>query len=251
MVSILILMLQHAAISNDIIIDGSSQESFQKSLSKLSTSLDEKKSAQFMKAYMKIAKSLNLGKFESQEDARQKINQAMSKILDGKSFKQIVAMAQDLPDDPQTEEVMKDMKQMGTSSDYQHDADIVRLKHLKYLGSIIEEYKAKTEKYPLQNNTSIQNYVHIASPLQQKYAQDGPPFEHIKTDVSKFQSELEKGLGRKVNMLFDTQLVPVNKNFFPPLYSLCFPSGFSVGTILQQYLKRRESPLLKLKLRRY
>lgn len=46
---------------------------------------------------------------------------------------------------------------------YQKDADVIRLRHLKYLGGIVEEYKMKTGKYPLQGETKSQNYVFIVN----------------------------------------------------------------------------------------
>ena len=58
----------------------------------------------------------------------------------------------------------------GMESSYQHDADIFRLRHLKYYGENIQEYHEKTGEYPLQGESEKPNYVHIAAPHQQKYA---------------------------------------------------------------------------------
>ncbi len=99
--------------------------------------------------------------------------------------------------------------------EYQHDADIFRLRHLEYFGGLIEEYHQKTGKYPLQGNSEYQNYVYIAAPHQQKYANEGPPYKHDVTDVESFRKELEKGLGRRIDFKFDPQKVPVHApNFY-------------------------------------
>ncbi len=98
---------------------------------------------------------------------------------------------------------------------YQHDADIFRLRHLKYFGELIAEYHRKTGKYPLQGKSAHQNYVYIAAPHQQKYVKAGPPHKHEVTDVEAFREELEKGLGRKTDLKFDPQKVPVGgPNFY-------------------------------------
>ena len=164
---------------------------------------------------MKIANSLDLGELKSQEEARQKGMAAMSKMLNGKSFDQVVTMAGELPDDPKLLKAFKEMESMGTTSEYQHDADIVRLKHLKYLGALIEEFKEANGHYPLQSVSPNQNYVHIASHRQLEHVPAGPPHEHTKTDIEKFTEILETGLRRKIDLPFDPQLVPVNKpNFY-------------------------------------
>jgi hypothetical protein len=90
---------------------------------------------------------------------------------------------------------------------YQHDADIYRLRHLKYFGELINEYHNKTGKYPLQGESKTQHYVLIAAPHQQKYAK-GTPEQFDVTEVEEFRSILEKGLGRKVDFKFDPQKVP-------------------------------------------
>lgn len=98
---------------------------------------------------------------------------------------------------------------------YQHDADIFRLRHLEYFGGLIEEYHQKTGKYPLQENSEYQNYVHIAAPHQQKYATGGPSHKHNITNIETFRKELEQGLGRTIDLKFDPQKVPVDApNFY-------------------------------------
>ncbi len=99
--------------------------------------------------------------------------------------------------------------------EYQHDADIFRLRHLKYYGQLIEEYRQKTGQYPLQGSSEHQHYVHIAAPHQQKYAKGGPPYKHDVTGIESFRKILAKGLGRKVDFKFDPQKVPIGApNFY-------------------------------------
>ena len=93
--------------------------------------------------------------------------------------------------------------------EFQHDADIFRLRHLRYYGELIAEFYEKTGRYPLQGKSPHPHYVHIAAPHQEQYAQGGPPYEHKRTGVEEFRNELEAGLGRKVDFKFDPQKVPV------------------------------------------
>ena len=97
---------------------------------------------------------------------------------------------------------------------YQHDADIFRLRHMKYFGALIEEYYKKTGKYPLQGLSKAQHYVFIAAPHQERYVQDVPA-QFAVTGLEEFRSVLEKGLERKVEFKFDPQKVPVEApNFY-------------------------------------
>ncbi|WFB35852.1 hypothetical protein P3T73_17000 [Kiritimatiellota bacterium B12222] len=98
---------------------------------------------------------------------------------------------------------------------YQHDADIMRLRHVDYYGALIEEYHQRTGSYPLQGLSEFPNYVHVAAPHQQKYAKGGPPYQHEVTDVETFRKVLELGLGREIDLKFDPQKVPVSApNFY-------------------------------------
>ena len=97
---------------------------------------------------------------------------------------------------------------------YQHDADIFRLRHLKYYGELLEEYHKKTGTYPLQGDSEGQHYVLVAAPHQKKYT-DGLPEELPVTDVESFRAVLKKGLGRDIEFKFDPQKVPVDApNFY-------------------------------------
>jgi hypothetical protein len=98
--------------------------------------------------------------------------------------------------------------------EYQHDADLFRLRHLKYYGQLIEEYHQKTGKYPLQGDCETPHYVLLAAPHQQKYAQ-GTPEQFKVTDVETFRAVLKEGLNRDIAFKFDPQKVPVGApNFY-------------------------------------
>ncbi|WP_191015208.1 hypothetical protein [Treponema zioleckii] len=96
---------------------------------------------------------------------------------------------------------------------YQDDCDIVRLQHLLYYGKLIEEYKEKTGKYPFQGEKQ-QVYSLIFNKNQKKYCKDTNPNKHKQISPKKFFAELEKGLGRKVEQLFDPQYVPSGRPVF-------------------------------------
>lgn len=103
----------------------------------------------------------------------------------------------------------------GMEASYQHDADIFRLRHLKYYGELIQEHREKTGEYPLEGESEYQNYVHIAAPHQQKYANKRPPFTHTFTDLERFRKELAEGLERKIDLKFNPQKVPLSApNFY-------------------------------------
>ena len=97
---------------------------------------------------------------------------------------------------------------------YQHDADIFRLRHLKYFGELIAEYHQKNGKYPLQGESDTQHYVLIAAPHQQKYT-EGTPEQFKVTDVERLRSVLQEGQDRNIAFKYDPQKVPVNApNFY-------------------------------------
>lgn len=104
---------------------------------------------------------------------------------------------------------------IAAAEDFQHDADIVRLKHLKHYGDLIEEYHAKTGKYPFEGTAKVPVYVHIANDKQAQYAQNGPPIPHKLVANADFIAELEKGLERTIKERYDPSFAPRNKpNFY-------------------------------------
>ena len=93
----------------------------------------------------------------------------------------------------------------AVAEDFQKDADIVRLQHLKHYGDLIEEYHSKTGKYPFEGTAKVPVYVHIANDQQSPYAKNGPPTPHKLISNADFIAELEKGLGRTIKERYDPQ----------------------------------------------
>ena len=96
---------------------------------------------------------------------------------------------------------------------YQDDCDVVKLQHLSYYGNLIEEYKNKVGKYPFEGEKQ-QVYAFIYNNNQKEYCDDTNPYSHIQKTPKEFFSELEKGLGRKIDQLFDPQYVPSGRPVF-------------------------------------
>lgn len=108
-----------------------------------------------------------------------------------------------------------DLEKWKAYEEFQKDADAVRLKHLKYYGDLLEEYKKKTGTYPFMSEASIPLYVHVASPEQEQYAQMRPPYSHSIKTFKSFVKVLEKGLSREIDEYYDPQYAPDYKpNFY-------------------------------------
>jgi len=96
----------------------------------------------------------------------------------------------------------------SNSSTFQQDADIIRLKHLEYYGSLLKEYHSKTGKYPLVGKSIVPIYVFIASPKQVDDIQGGPPYAHKVVDFKDWVADVEATLGRPINEYYDPQYEP-------------------------------------------
>lgn len=102
-----------------------------------------------------------------------------------------------------------------TSPDYQHDADIVRLRDIDTMGAIIKEYHEKMGKYPLQGETDLQYYVLVGTENQVPEDLDRPSYEHLEMSTQDFAARLSRDLERTVTLPFDPQLRPnVKPNFY-------------------------------------
>ena len=93
---------------------------------------------------------------------------------------------------------------------YQHDADIFRLRHMKYYAELFQEFMDKTGRYPFQGKASPTLDVVIATEEQQvevdkltQQQNSTPPL-----GAEDLRKELEQGLGRKQRLWFDPQRVP-------------------------------------------
>lgn len=95
----------------------------------------------------------------------------------------------------------------GTSKQYQHDADIVRLNHLKTTVGYIEEYKEKTGYYPFTEKTEdgVMNFTTIATEDQINQVRDQIPFEHTTSTKQELEDELSRVLGKNIILPHDPQ----------------------------------------------
>lgn len=98
-----------------------------------------------------------------------------------------------------------------TASDYQSDADLIRLQHLSYQSGLVEEYYAKTNSHPLQSKASNTENPVIVKIATRQQAEQFSSFMHHFDSVSMadFVKELESGLGREVEELYDIQQVAI------------------------------------------
>lgn len=103
----------------------------------------------------------------------------------------------------------------ATSTEFQKDADIIRLNHLEHYGNLIEAYHEKTGKYPFQDKFQVPVYVHVANNEQIEYTKQGPPGAHEIVLFKLFIQELETQLGHDINEYYDPQYAPDYKpNFY-------------------------------------
>ncbi len=102
----------------------------------------------------------------------------------------------------------------ATSASFQEDADIVRLRHLKYYGALLEEYRQKKGSYPFEGLESVPVYVHFAHGQQVEQTKNGPPYAHRVIPASEFFDELQTVLGREIDEYYDPQYVGVYKPTF-------------------------------------
>src|SRR5690606_13296374 len=83
-----------------------------------------------------------------------------------------------------------DLFTKGTSTEYQHDADTVRLNDLRELWELVWEYKERTGKFPLEGESDKPHYVEIATVQQQKGIKGQSPYPIAKTSAKAFEEIL-------------------------------------------------------------
>ncbi len=99
--------------------------------------------------------------------------------------------------------------------DYQKDADIIRLRHLKYYSNLLVEYYKKAGKYPFQGEHNLPVYVYVAHAEQIASTKSPLPFSNISVSFKDFIHEIENTLGRTVNEYYDPQNQPYKRpNFY-------------------------------------
>ena len=102
-----------------------------------------------------------------------------------------------------------------TSASFQKDADIMRLRHIKYYGELLEQYYQANNKYPFQEKASVPIYIHIANDQQIKYTQQEIPYSHKIVPLKNFIKEIESEIGKSINEYYDPQYAPEYKpNFY-------------------------------------
>jgi len=142
----------------------------------------------------------------------------VERVIDGDTVKLINS------DDVRSPEISeKQTKEIANQSNpinpilklFQDDADIYRLRHLKYYGELLEEFHNKTGKYPFEGEEEVPIYVYIAISVQEKYAKDTNPNPHEKYSFKYLVETLEQGLGRQIDEYYDPQFGPHGKpNFY-------------------------------------
>ena len=101
------------------------------------------------------------------------------------------------------------------ASEFQKDADIVRLRHIQHYGNLITEYNRKSGTFPLMGETHLPTYVLIASPEQFDDIQERLPIEYRSLSFVHLVQELERVLGRQIDEYYDPQFEPDGKpNFY-------------------------------------
>jgi len=197
--------------SPGVYIDGDNAKTYINSIISMAKGAHPNSAKKFQIALIKISSTLQ-GDFGTADEARQDLYKLLGKKLDNMSFEEVIALGKTIKPDKKTKKVIKDFKQTGTNRDFQHDADIVRLKHISYLGDLIERFHDKTGNYPLSSDQ--EKYVYFVSPSQEQYALDNKTFKKDQNPILEFKKELELKLEQDVIIPFDPQLVPVNKPAF-------------------------------------
>ena len=98
---------------------------------------------------------------------------------------------------------------------YQRDADLYRISHLIHYGELLSEYYEKANSYPFEGASEKQVQVTIATEEQTQYLE--PKSDVVETySMDEFRAELERVLGRPIELRFEPQRVPTTM----PLYYL-------------------------------
>ncbi len=215
-ISTIFIMLSFSVVAAaEITIDASSPNSFTTSLSKMAKELDEQQQMELVKALMKISLNVDVGDTSSIEETTKRNQEEVAKILNGKSLREIISIASKLKGNEEMEQAIDDMGKMGTSAEYQHDADIVRLNDVKLFGSYLQKYYKIAGHYPLQGASELPVYVHLATKEQEQFTKSGPGHSHTEISLETLIKEMGSVLKEEIIVPFDPQHRPANKpNFY-------------------------------------
>jgi hypothetical protein len=189
------------------VINGTSMETFQESSRAILEDLDTSQKKEFLDALRIISYSIN----SKNPENREKAEMELLRLLDRKSVAEIIELAQLVKPERNLTRKRTDKEFTETSVEFQNDADIFRLRHLKYMVELIEEYHRETDRYPLQGVSDSTNYVYIFNTAQEEYARQKPSVPHVITPLQVFIDSLEAGLDRSVILKYDAQRVSISK----------------------------------------
>lgn len=94
---------------------------------------------------------------------------------------------------------------------FQDDADIYRLRHIKYYGKLLEDYFNIKGKYPFQGKENVPVYVFIANDEQEEFTKEENPYPHKVYSLKLFYNELQTVLGKNIDQYYDPQYKPYKK----------------------------------------
>jgi hypothetical protein len=98
---------------------------------------------------------------------------------------------------------------------FQAGADIIRLRHLKYYGQLLEEFRRKTDRCPLGGRRDYPIYVHVGHEGQSPGPDNRPAYRHEVVSMADFVLAIEQGLGRAIEEHYDPQYVAMDRpNFY-------------------------------------
>lgn len=138
---------------------------------------------------------------------------------------------------------------MVTSISFQKNADIIRLRHLKYYTNLIQEYYTKTGSYPFQSEEP--QYIYIANKEQEAFTNEydsSIPYKHLTISFADFVKEIESTLNITVNEYYDPQYAPdikpnwylyasMNNNFY---FAIHLHQSFDFSKNLAEYYNKVE-----------
>lgn len=197
--------------SEGVYIDGSTAQSYVESMLAMAKGARPEALKEFEIAILKISLDIS-GTASSADDVSHNVNELLGKKLNKMTFNEVLDLGATIKANKETRNIIKDFKETGTSKDYQHDADIVRLQHISYLGDLIERYIDITGAYPLASDE--EKYVFFVSPSQEQYASGNKMFKDNLARLEEFKDSIESVLDIEMIIPFDPQLEPVNKPTF-------------------------------------
>lgn len=116
-ITILFVLMSHSfLIAEEIVIDGKSPSSFNSSLSQMVNGLDENKQKMLLEAITKISKNISLNNLigiNSKEKSLEIFLKEAAKMLNGKSFQDIISIASKLYGNEQIEKAIADRQFEG------------------------------------------------------------------------------------------------------------------------------------------